>query len=63
MKIIEIIVTPTGKTSIQTLGFTGPACRAASKCLEEALGQRLSEQRTTEFHQTQTAEQSQRLQP
>jgi hypothetical protein len=58
---IEIIVTPTGKTSIQTLGFTGPSCREASKFLEEALGTRLSEQRTAEFHQTQVIQQSQRL--
>jgi hypothetical protein len=59
---IEIIVTPTGKTSIQTLSFTGPSCREASKFLEEALGTRLSEQRTAEFHQTQATQQFQRLQ-
>ena len=40
---IEIIVTPDGKTSIQTHGFTGVSCREASKFLEEALGQRLQD--------------------
>ena len=50
-KTIEIIVTAEGKTSVQTLGFTGPSCRDASKFLEEALGERLSEQRTAEFYQ------------
>jgi hypothetical protein len=51
MKTIEILVSPEGKTTVQTVGFSGPACRDASKFLEEALGQRLSEQRTAEFHQ------------
>jgi hypothetical protein len=61
MKTIEIIVTPTGKTSIQTIGFVGPACREASEYLENALGARVSEQKTVEFHQSQAVEQSQRL--
>jgi hypothetical protein len=50
-KTIEIIVTPEGKTTVQTVGFTGASCRDASKFVEEALGQRLSERLTTEFHQ------------
>jgi hypothetical protein len=62
MKTIEIVITPAGKTTIQTLGFTGSSCRDASKFLEEALGQRLSEQQTAEFHQTQTAEHLQQQQ-
>ncbi len=53
---IEIIVTPEGKTSVQTLGFTGPSCRDASKFIEEALGQRASERMTDEFHQSDTAQ-------
>jgi hypothetical protein len=28
-KIIEILVTPQGRTSVQTLGFRGAACREA----------------------------------
>ena len=54
-RIIEIIVTTKGETTVQTKGFTGTSCRDASKFLEEALGQRTSEQLTTEFHQAQTA--------
>ena len=50
MKTIEIIVTPQGKTSIQTLGFTGASCREASKFLEQALGNRICESLTAEFH-------------
>jgi hypothetical protein len=55
-KTIEIIVTPEGRTTVQTIGFTGASCRDASRFVEQALGQRLSEQRTAEFHQ-QAAEQ------
>lgn len=51
-RTIEIIVTPGGKTTVQTLGFTDSSCREASKFLEQALGQRTGEQLTAEFHQT-----------
>lgn len=50
-KIIEIIITPTGETKVETKGFTGPSCRDASRFLEEALGQRTDETLTPEFHQ------------
>ena len=50
-KIIEIIVSPTGGTKVETKGFSGPSCRDASKFLEEALGQRTGETTTAEFHQ------------
>ena len=56
-RVIEIIVRPDGKTSIQTVGFTGPGCREASRFVEEALGQRLSEQRTAEFYQAEQTRQ------
>ena len=48
---IEIIVSPTGQTDVQTKGFSGGECREASKSLEEALGQCVSETLTAEFHQ------------
>lgn len=51
MKTIEIIVSPTGQTRLQTKGFTGAACREASEFLEKSLGQRQSEQLTAEFYQ------------
>ena len=56
-KVIEIIVTPEGRTTVQTSGFTGLTCRDASKSLEEALGQRMAENLTAEFYQTQQANQ------
>ena len=52
MKLIEITVSPTGQTNVQTKGFVGGECRDASRFVEEALGQRVSESLTTEFHQT-----------
>ena len=51
MKTIEIIVSPTGQTQIQTKGFSGSSCRQASAQLERALGQSTGEELTSEFHQ------------
>ena len=58
---IEITVSPTGQTQVQTKGFAGGECREASRFVEESLGQRVSETLTAEFHQaaTQTVPQSQ----
>ena len=50
-KIIEIIVSPTGETRLETKGFSGEECKEASKFVEHALGNRQSERLTTEFHQ------------
>ena len=52
MKIIEIVISPTGETKIETKGFTGSECRDASKFIEQALGKQTSEQLKPEFHQT-----------
>ena len=49
-KTIEIIVSPTGRTRVETRGFAGSECRQASQFIEQALGQRSSEQLTAEFH-------------
>ena len=61
-RTIEIIVTPTGETSVQTRGFAGPSCRDASRFTERALGQATSETLTAEFHQTQDEQQIARQQ-
>jgi hypothetical protein len=50
-KTIEIIVTPDGKTTVQTRGFVGSSCQDASRFIEQALGQRTGEKLTAEFHQ------------
>ena len=43
MKTIEIIVSPTGQTRVETKGFAGGECRQASEFLEKALGRRTGE--------------------
>jgi hypothetical protein len=59
-KTIEIIVAPDGSSRIETKGYSGNSCREASRFMEQALGQSLSEQLKPEFHQS--AEQSQHIQ-
>jgi hypothetical protein len=58
-KTIEILVSPNGKTTVQTKGFTGASCREASRFLEQALGKRTAEELTSEFHQAGAIEQRQ----
>ena len=57
-KIIEVIVSPTGETKIETRGFAGGHCREASRFIEQALGAKTGEQLTAEFYQ-----QSEQAQP
>ncbi len=54
MKQIEIIVSTTGQTQVQTKGFVGGECREASRFIEEALGQQIDERLTAEFHTAQS---------
>jgi hypothetical protein len=54
-KIIEVIVSPTGETKIETKGFTGTSCQAASQALEHSLGIRQTERPTAEFYAQQTS--------
>jgi len=57
-KTIEIVVSPTGQMQVQTKGFVGSECRAASEFIEQALGKTTSEQLTAEFHQQASQQQS-----
>ncbi len=59
MKTIEIIVSPTGQSRLETRGFQGSECREASRFLETALGQRTSEILTAEFHAPEITQQNQ----
>jgi hypothetical protein len=49
-RTIEVIVSPTGETKLETKGFAGSSCRQASQFLEQALGQSVSDQVTPEFY-------------
>ncbi len=47
-KTIEIVVSPTGETKVQTRGFIGRTCKLASAFLEKALGTVLSDKPTNQ---------------
>lgn len=49
-RIIEVIVSPTGETTVQTKGYAGSDCFQASKFIEEALGLKISDRPTSEFY-------------
>jgi hypothetical protein len=51
-RIIEVVVSPNGETTVQTKGYAGSACLQASKFLEQALGTPTSDRKTSEFYQT-----------
>jgi len=53
---IEIIISPQGKTRLETRGFSGGSCRQASAFLEQALGKSSEEQLTPEFYLNQSNE-------
>ena len=58
-KTIEIIVSPTGETRLETKGFSGSLCRDASRAFEAALGISQGDQLTAEFHQAANSDQNQ----
>jgi len=53
-RIIEVIVSPTGETTVQTKGYAGADCIQASKFLEDALGLKTSDRLTGDFYATLT---------
>jgi len=56
-RIIEVTVSPTGETTVQTKGFAGGDCQQASKYLEQALGVVANDKKTAEYFQSATTEQ------
>ena len=59
-KVIEVIVSPTGETKVETKGFAGAECCDASRFIEVALGQITSEQLTAEYHIRESSQEQQR---
>ena len=59
MKRIEIIVAPDGSAKVETKGFAGSSCQQASRLLEQALGQKQSEQLTADFYRTSASQEQQ----
>ena len=60
-KSIEVVVNPKGEVKVETKGFTGASCRAASQAFEEALGIKAAERTTAEFYQPTTTAATQQL--
>ena len=57
-RIIEVTVSPKGEATVQTRGYTGGDCLAASRFLEQALGLTTADRKTAEFYQEQPADQA-----
>lgn len=49
-RMIEVVVSLTGETTVQTRGYAGTDCIQASRFLEEALGLKTNEKLTSEFY-------------
>jgi hypothetical protein len=58
---IEVIVSPIGDISINSLGFKGADCEKATKALEEALGVVSSRVKKPEYYARSAARNQQRL--
>jgi hypothetical protein len=58
-RLIEVTVSPTGGTTVQTKGYAGADCLRASRFLEQALGAVATDRKTAEFYQATAAEQNQ----
>jgi hypothetical protein len=56
-RMIEVVVSPTGETTVQTKGYAGADCLQASRFLEQALGATTAERTTPEFYQSNPAQQ------
>jgi hypothetical protein len=56
-RIIEVVVSPTGETTVQTKGYVGADCLQASRFLEQALGVITAERKTSEYHESEPAHQ------
>ncbi|MBM4090991.1 MAG: DUF2997 domain-containing protein [Planctomycetes bacterium] len=52
MRQIEVIVMPDGQCRVETKGFAGAICEAASRFLERVLGKCTGRTRTSEFYHT-----------
>ncbi len=50
---IRLIIGVDGTVTIEPTGFTGPACEAATKAIEEALGEVVDRKKKPEYYQTQ----------
>lgn len=59
MSTIEIVISPSGQSTVQTRGFSGSSCRDASRFIEQAIGRPTGERLTAEFRQVQPIQENQ----
>ena len=45
-RTIEVLISPNGETKLETKGFSGAGCQAASEFLEAVLGRKTRDERT-----------------
>jgi hypothetical protein len=57
LKTIVVTIAKDGSSTVETKGFAGSSCQAASEFLEKALGARQSEKLTAEYFNQQPAAQ------
>ena len=55
-RIIEVVVSPKGETTVQTKGFAGSDCLQASKFIEDALGLASNDRKSAEFYSVQQSQ-------
>jgi hypothetical protein len=56
-RVIEVVVSPVGETTVQTKGYAGADCLEVSRFLEQALGIITGDRKTAEFYETTHAQQ------
>jgi hypothetical protein len=56
-RVLEVTVSPTGETTVQTRGYAGADCLQASKWLEQALGVVGTDHKMAEYYQSMPADQ------
>jgi hypothetical protein len=56
-RVIEVVVSPKGETTVQTKGYAGADCLRASQFLEQALGVASADRKTGEYYLSASAEQ------
>ena len=59
-RIIEVVVSPAGEATVQTMGYAGADCLQASKSLEQALGVATADRKTNEYFDTCSEQQTTR---
>jgi hypothetical protein len=56
-QFIDVTISRTGQTKIETKGYEGQRCQEASKFLEQALGLVTADQKTSDYYVQAAAEQ------